>query len=128
MAVFQLAAFGLLAASIVVLVRAYRPEMALQISIVAGLLLLLYIIAQVSGILASLKAISERYGVNTLHRRAHKNYRHRVSGAIRRRDMQGRRRIGHGGQGGAWRPHYDTCGCAACGRYAAGYGGRAASG
>ncbi|MEL7603035.1 MAG: stage III sporulation protein AD [Bacillota bacterium] len=67
MAVFQLAAFGLLAASIVVLVRAYRPEMALQISIVAGLLLLLYIIAQVSGILASLKAISERYGVNSAY-------------------------------------------------------------
>jgi stage III sporulation protein AD len=67
MAVFQIAAFGLLAASIVVLVRAYRPEMALQISIVAGLLLLLYIVAQVSGILTSLHAISEKYGVNSAY-------------------------------------------------------------
>ncbi len=67
MAVFQIAAFGLLAASIVVLVRAYRPEMALQISIVAGLLLLLYIVAQVSGILTSLQAISEKYGVNSAY-------------------------------------------------------------
>lgn len=67
MVVFQIAAFGLLAASIVVLVRAYRPEMALQISIVAGLLLLLYIVAQVSGILTSLQAISEKYGVNSAY-------------------------------------------------------------
>ena len=67
MAVFQIAAFGLLAASIVVLVRAYRPEMALQISIVAGLLLLIYIVAQVSGILTSLQAISEKYGVNSAY-------------------------------------------------------------
>ncbi len=67
MVIFQLAAFALLAASIVVLVRAYRPEMALQISIVAGLLLLLYIVAQVSGILDSLRTLSERYGINSAY-------------------------------------------------------------
>lgn len=67
MVIFQIAAFALLAASIVVLVRAYRPEMALQISIVSGLLLLLYIVAQVSGILDSLRTLSERYGINSAY-------------------------------------------------------------
>lgn len=63
MPVFQMAAFALLAASMVLLVRAYRPDMALQISIVAGLVLLIYIVLQMSGILESLEAIAQRYGI-----------------------------------------------------------------
>lgn len=63
MPVFQLVAFALLAASLVLLVRAYRPDMALQISIIAGLLLLVYVVLQMGGILDSLSAIAERYGI-----------------------------------------------------------------
>lgn len=64
MGIFQLVAFALLAASFVLLVRAYRPDMALQVSIVAGLLLLVYVVAQMSGIIESLGAFTERYGIN----------------------------------------------------------------
>lgn len=64
MQVFQLIAFALLASSLVLLVRAYRPEMALQISIVSGILLLVYAVAQLSGILDTLKAFAEKYSVN----------------------------------------------------------------
>jgi len=65
MAIMKIAVFALLAASIVVLVRAYRPEMALQVGTVAGIILLLYIIAQVSGILESIEVLSNQYGIQS---------------------------------------------------------------
>ena len=64
MQIFQLIAFALLTASLVLLVRAYKPEMALQISIIAGILLLVYAVVQLSGLLDSLKAMAEKYSVN----------------------------------------------------------------
>lgn len=67
MAVFNIAIFALLAASVVVLIRAYRPEMAMQVGIVSGVMLLVYIVLQTSGILESIMAISERYGINTAY-------------------------------------------------------------
>ena len=67
MPLFQLAVFSLLSASLVMLVRAHKPEMAIQISIVAGVLLLLSIVAQVSGILDTLRAAAVRYSMNTAY-------------------------------------------------------------
>ncbi len=67
MAVFNIAIFALLAASVVVLIRAYRPEMAMQVGIVSGVMLLVYIVLQTSGILESIMAISGRYGINTAY-------------------------------------------------------------
>ncbi len=64
MAVFQFSAFALLASSIVILIRSYRPEIALQVSIIAGVMLLVYIVTQVSGVLDSLRALAERYGIS----------------------------------------------------------------
>lgn len=65
MGIFQMAAFALLAASLVMLVRMYRPDMAMQVSIVAGLLLLLYMFAQLSGILNGLTSFAEKYNIDT---------------------------------------------------------------
>ena len=67
MEMLKIAVFALLAASIVALVRGYRPEMALQIGTVAGVLLLLYIVAQVSGVLDSIRALSDKYGIKTAY-------------------------------------------------------------
>lgn len=65
MVVFKIAVFALLAASVIVLVRTYRPEMAMQIGIISGLMLLIYIVLQTSGILESISSISARYGIDT---------------------------------------------------------------
>ena len=67
MAVFKIAIFALLAASVVVLIRAHRPEMAMQVGTVSGVMLLVYIVLQTSGILESILAISERYGIDTTY-------------------------------------------------------------
>ncbi len=67
MAIFNIAIFALIAASVIVLIRAYRPEMAMQVGIVSGLMLLIYIVLQTSGILESIMAITERYGIDTAY-------------------------------------------------------------
>ncbi|MDL2258534.1 stage III sporulation protein AD [Eubacteriales bacterium OttesenSCG-928-K08] len=67
MQVFQLVVFALLAASMVMLVRAYRPDIALQVSIIAGLILLIYIVTQMSGVLDSLTSLAERYGIDSAY-------------------------------------------------------------
>lgn len=64
MAIFQFSAFALLATSVVLLIRSYRPEIALQVSIIAGVMLLVYLVTQVSGVLDSLRALAERYGLS----------------------------------------------------------------
>lgn len=65
MGIFKLASFALLAASVVVLVRVYRPDMALQISIISGLIILGFVISQLSGVVSSLSAFAQRYGIDT---------------------------------------------------------------
>ncbi len=65
MDVFRLTAFGLLAASLTLLVRAYRPEMALQVAIVSGLIVLLLIVGEFSGIIDNLYSIAQQYGMET---------------------------------------------------------------
>lgn len=65
MGIFKLASFALLAASIVVLVRVYRPDMALQISIISGLIILGFVIAQLSGVVTSLTSFASKYGIDT---------------------------------------------------------------
>ena len=64
MAIFQFSAFALLATSVVLLIRSYRPEIALQVSIITGVMLLVYLVTQVSGVLDSLRALAERYGLS----------------------------------------------------------------
>ncbi len=65
MGIFQLAAFALLAASFVLLVRVYRPDMALQVSIVAGLFMLLYIVGQMSGVIESIQLFAQKFGLDS---------------------------------------------------------------
>lgn len=65
MGIFKIAAFALLAVSLVILIRVHRPEMALQVSIIAGLLILGYAVVQISGIIDSLNAFAQRYGIDT---------------------------------------------------------------
>ncbi|MDR1619240.1 MAG: stage III sporulation protein AD, partial [Clostridiales bacterium] len=67
MGVFQLAAFALLAASFVMLVRVIRPEMALQVSVIAGLIVLAFSIAQLTGILESLRSFAAKYNIDTAY-------------------------------------------------------------
>lgn len=65
MDVVRLAVFSIVAASLALLVRAHRPEMALQISAIAGILLLLFALTKLTGVVDGLGVLIERYGLNT---------------------------------------------------------------
>ena len=65
MLVFKIAALAVIAAILAVLLKKYRPEIALQVSIAAGLLILFAVIEQVTGIMESILGIAESFGLAT---------------------------------------------------------------
>lgn len=65
MLVFKIAALAVIAAILAVLLKRYRPEIALQVSIAAGLLILFAVIEQVTGIMESILGIAESFGLAT---------------------------------------------------------------
>jgi len=64
MLVFKIAAFAVISAIIAVMLRQYRPEIALQISIAAGLLILLAVMEQITGVLSTVSEIAHEYGID----------------------------------------------------------------
>ena len=63
MDVFKLVTIAIIAASLALVVRSYRPELALQISMIAGIMILLFVIAQIGGVIESIQVLAERYGI-----------------------------------------------------------------
>lgn len=61
---FKTVALAIIATVFCVLIRSYKPEMALQISIAAGILLLLTAIEQITGISKAISTMAEEYGIN----------------------------------------------------------------
>lgn len=58
--------FGVIAAAVLVLLRNIRPEMALPVSLAAGALMLIAIMGELSGVIASIERIAAKYGMDTV--------------------------------------------------------------
>lgn len=63
MTVFKLAGIALLALAAVVMLRAYRPDMALQLSVAACLLLLAYALTDIAAIRQAVEGVTARFGL-----------------------------------------------------------------
>ena len=55
---------GLIALLIAIILKQYRPEYAIYVSIVAGILILVFIMSKITGIINLLKAISDKTYIN----------------------------------------------------------------
>ena len=64
MSIIQITAFGCMAAALCIVVRNQKPELAMQIGIAAGAVILIALFSQISGILTTLKEMADRYGIN----------------------------------------------------------------
>lgn len=63
MDVLRLAVFAILAASLALLVRAHRPEMAMQVALIAGIMILIFALGELTGVMDGIRAMAERYGI-----------------------------------------------------------------
>ena len=64
MRIFQILAVAVLGVSFTLLIRAYRPEMALLTGIVTGLILFFSVLSELSGVIDALQAAARRYGID----------------------------------------------------------------
>jgi stage III sporulation protein AD len=64
---FKLAALAIVAASLTLLVRTYRPDMALQVGLVSGLAVLLLMIGQIAGVIDAIKALAQDNGIDSAY-------------------------------------------------------------
>lgn len=64
MSIFKLLAVTLMSVVLTVVVKTYRPEMAVQTSIAAGATVLLMLVGQITGVLNMITDAVRRYGLN----------------------------------------------------------------
>lgn len=64
MSIFQLIAVAVLGTALALTIRPFRPEMAMLVGIVTGLILLGYGLAELSGLVETLRTLSASYGVD----------------------------------------------------------------
>ena len=62
--IIKIIGIGLIALVIAIILKQYRPEYAIYVSIVAGILILVFIISKITGIINLLKAISDKTYIN----------------------------------------------------------------
>lgn len=67
MLVFKIAAFSVISAILAVLMKQYRPEISMQIGIVSGLLILLAVVEQITGIIGTITDIAAGFGLETAY-------------------------------------------------------------
>ena len=65
MKILNIVALAIIGVSFAMVIRPYRPELAMITAVVTSLIIILYIIADLSGIVTSLRELAERYSVNT---------------------------------------------------------------
>ncbi len=65
MEVIKIIGIGLTALIIIIVLKQYKPEFALYISIIAGLIILAFSLSQISGVINLLKDISNRANINS---------------------------------------------------------------
>ncbi|MDO4572179.1 MAG: SpoIIIAC/SpoIIIAD family protein [Clostridia bacterium] len=65
MKILQILAISVVGVSFALLIRPYRPELAMITAIVTGLIALAYVMADMSGIIETLRALSASYGIDS---------------------------------------------------------------
>lgn len=65
MNILKVVGVGLIAAVTALLVKSFRPEMSLQISIAAGVVLFIYAALEISGVADTILQTANDYGLNT---------------------------------------------------------------
>jgi len=63
----QIVGFGLVAAVLVVILRQYKPEIALLVSLAAGIMLFMMVLGKIGAIVEVLKDLSNRANVNLVY-------------------------------------------------------------
>ncbi len=64
MKILQVFAIAVVGVSFAMVIRPYRPEMALLTAVVTGLIALAYLMADLTGVIESLEALAAQYSVN----------------------------------------------------------------
>lgn len=67
MEITQIVGFGLVAAVLVVILRQYKPEIALLVSLAAGITLFMLVLGKIGAIVEVLKDLSTRANVNLVY-------------------------------------------------------------
>lgn len=67
MEITQIVGFGLVAAVLVIILRQYKPEIALLVSVAAGIALFLAILGKISAVIEVLHDLSRRANVNMVY-------------------------------------------------------------
>ena len=62
--IIKIIAIGLISLVIIIILKQYKPEFAIYISIIAGVIILYMVINQLEGIINLLKTISSKSGIN----------------------------------------------------------------
>ena len=73
MAIFKIVGIAIIAVTLVMVIRSYKPEMAIQVSIAAGITLLIVVVGEITGFVDTVKNAAASYGLN--------NTRSRVQGS-----------------------------------------------
>ncbi len=63
MEIVRIAALGILAAVLALVIRQYRPELAMQISLALGVVVFLFLAAQLSGVITVVRSLFDRAGL-----------------------------------------------------------------
>lgn len=63
--VIKIVGIGIIALILIIIIKQYRPEFALYISLIAGALILYFVLDKVTNIINLLKQICEKSGVNS---------------------------------------------------------------
>lgn len=67
MEIIQIVAISIIAVVLAVVIRQYRPELALQISVVTGLLIFFVVIFKMASVLDTLRAFTGRMNIDTVY-------------------------------------------------------------
>ena len=62
--IIKIVGIGLIALVIAIIIKQYRPEYAIYVSIVAGILILVFTMSKITGIINLLKSISDKTYIN----------------------------------------------------------------
>lgn len=65
MAIFKIVGIAIIAVTLVMVVRSYKPEMAIQVSIAAGITLLIVVVGEITGFVDTVKNAAASYGLNS---------------------------------------------------------------
>jgi len=67
MEMIQIVAFGLIATVLAVVIRGQRPEMAMALSVAAGVVIFLMVLGRIGSVLDIIRDLSDRAGVSAIY-------------------------------------------------------------